>query len=1184
MVYSVTKTQHVNGIYDFRTATDREAVTGNYTAITTVGNKKFYKTLKIETIKPNRLKILFETATNGSSDSSAYLFARWLHGATAHKLKANITVSLNDTKTKFESYKNFIFDSPLRHFRAETETMFDGSLNDKGEAHPRMDLHLGEDAPGKLMANYVVKVFEESGDFSIDRFQQEYSPFRTYIGIKAPTTKEYDATLETGKNHHFEVVSVNTNGKAVTCEKIQIRIYKLKWRWWYEHGEEDLFSYVSRSGSALIKDTLVSTEKGKTGFNFRINYPDYGRYLITATDLKGQHQTGEVIYMDWPYWERGSRSENEDAKMMNFSTDKQVYLKGEKIKVRFPSPQNGRALVSIENSRKVLEKFWVATVAGETTCEFTATAEMAPSCYVHVTMIQPHSQTKNDLPIRMYGIVPIRVDDPLTHVQPVIACADVFQPESTASIHVKEKNGRKMTYTLAIVDDGLLDLTRFKTPDPWPTFYPKEALGVKTWDMYDEVIGAYSGKLNNLLGIGGDGEEDFGSGSKANRFKPMVRVLGPFTLEAGKEKTHKIDIPNYVGSVRVMVVAHDNDGAYGNDEKTVFVRKPLMLLTTMPRVLGPGEEVDIPVTVFAMENHVRKVNVELEANDLFEVVGTNKQSVTFTENGDQLVYFHVKIKKRVGLGKITVKASSGKEKADESIEIDVRPSNPKIIETQTHTLEAGKSLRLPIELIGMQGTNKITLEMSTIPGIALEKRLGYLISYPHGCVEQTTSGAFPQLYLSSLMDLNEKQEKEITTNVKAAIDRLRKFQTASGGFSYWPGENYENEWASSYAGHFLMEADAAGYKLPEGMKDRWVKYQQQKAQNWVSGAFNGRAESNQLNQAYRLYTLALAGKAELGAMNRMRESEGLNNMAAWRLATAYSLAGQTNVAKKMVYHRSFTSGSYRELSGTFGTDFRDKCMVLESMSLMGETAKKDELLSEIASELRSENWMSTQETAYALLAVSTATGTKNQTGKVNLSCKLENETETEFILSKKMMKIDWKGSVLSKNKFVSLKNNSKQKVYISFTTEGIPMESNKKSKHAGMNMEVSFFNADGNALQPEKIKLGTEFTVEINVKNLDGKTTYREIALSSVFPVGWELSNTRLDEQSNTGDIRYQDFRDDRVNSYFDLGPKQEKSIRVHCIATYCGKFYLPSMFVSTMYNEQISAQLPGKWVQVLRE
>ena len=172
----------------------------------------------------------------------------------------------------------------------------------------------------------------------------------------------------------------------------------------------------------------------------------------------------------------------------------------------------------------------------------------------------------NDLPLRMYGVQPVMVENPASRLEPQITMPDKLHPEEPFSIKISEKNGKPMTYTVAIVDEGLLDLTAFRTPDPWNFMFRREALGVKTWDMYDDVFGAAGGALSAMFSIGGD--EGLVKGArKENRFNPIVKVLGPFTLKSGS-KTHKITLPMYVGSVRAMVVA-GNDGAYGNAEKKI---------------------------------------------------------------------------------------------------------------------------------------------------------------------------------------------------------------------------------------------------------------------------------------------------------------------------------------------------------------------------------------------------------------------------------------------------------------------------------------------------------------------------------------------------------------------------------------------------------------------------------------
>ncbi len=1186
IVYQTTKTKNLNGLYDFRTATSDEAITGNYTAIAKIGNRIFSEYFKIETVKPNRLKIYLDLNDQNNKDSIAKLSVKWLHGAVAKNLHALVNLSVNQSKTIFEKYRSYEFDSPIRNYYSEAEAVFDGNLNEKGEAGLNTNINVGQTAPGMLRATYITKVFEEGGDFSIDRYSTLYSPYKTYVGLRTPETKNYDNTLQTGNNYNFDVITVNNKGSLITANKLQVKIYKVQWRWWYDRSDDDLAQYISRAGTIVLKDTIIKAAEGKGSFNFHVQYPEYGRYLITVTDLVGGHQTGKTVTIDWPYWSRGNRSNNENANMLNFACDKEKYTSGENIKLSFPSPADGIALVSIETGRKVVKKFWIPTKKGETVHEFQATADMAPNAYVHVTLIQPHANTKNDLPIRMYGIVPVLVDEPSTHLDPEIKMADVIKPESFTTIHVKEKKGRKMTYTLAMVDEGLLDLTRFKTPQPWNTFYAREALGVKTWDMYDAVIGAYAGKLDKLLSIGGDGDANAGKGVKANRFKPMVKFMGPFYLNAGQEKAHIVEIPNYVGSVRVMVVAED-EGSYGNTEKAVAVRKPLMILATLPRVLGPGENVYLPVDVFAMEKQVRDVKINIEVNDLLEIDGGKEQTMHFKEIGDEVMNFKLNVAQKLGIAKVKITATSGKEKAEQEIELDVRPANPKVTDGSDMVLEPGKEWNTEIAFKGITGSNKATIEFSSIPSMGLEKRLDYLIQYPHGCIEQTTSSVFPQLFVMNLMDMKEAQKLKVSSNIKAGLKRLQLFQTANGGFSYWPGEGYDSEWGSNYAGHFLIEAEKQGYSLPVNLKSKWVKYQQQQARNWSSN--NGiyshphGNETNEVIQAYRLFVLALSNNAEMGAMNRLREEKNLSATAKWRLAAAYKLVGQNEVAVKLIEGLPTTVKPYKELSYSYGSDTRDEAMILETLSLLHEKNKAWPLAKEIAKALNSQTWMSTQETAYSLLAMCEYTGVKENNSEMNFSYSLNGE-EKNGSSKRSVYQIKYSDNDFAQKANIIMKNTGKGTLFAKVIVEGVPLTGDKTASMKDLNMVVKYKDMKGKEIQPDKLQQGTDFVAEVTISNPGTKGFLKEMALNQIFPSGWEIHNTRMDGTSSSNTARYQDIRDDRVYSYYDLAENTSKTFVIQLNATYLGKFYLPTLYSEAMYDNMINARVPGRWIEVVKD
>ena len=1172
-LYDISRNTHVNGIYTFRVGTNANGKTGNYEAEVTVGNYRYSKLLKVETIKPNRLKIYLDAEAANKKDSSE-IRAEWLHGAKADGLKANVELQLRPMRTSFKNFKGYHFDSPIRNGGYQEFTVFEGELNEDGAAKFSNAVSDISEAPGMLLANYVTKVYEKGGDYSIDRKSSTYSPYEMYVGMKTPKGSIYDRTLETAKNHTFNFVSVDSEGKIGGKRKIHLRIYKMDKNWWYS-GNRNVTAYNYEESARLFRDTMLYTYKGHKNFTLSIPKYEYGNYLIVATDEASGHETGQVVRFDWSYWSRSNRSDASKATMLTFSTDKKTYTKGETVRLSIPSPSNGRALVSVETSDRIVKKFWIETQQGETVHEFVTTADMAPNAFLHVTMIQPHNSTKNDLPIRMYGVMPIMVDDPYTHLKPIITMKDEIRPESTASIKVREENGRKMSYTLAIVDDGLLDLTHFQTPQPWNTFYAKEALGIQTWDMYDDVLGAYSGSLDHLLSVGGGAGAIVGNGPKANRFPPMVRFLGPFEVAAGGSKTHKVDIPSYVGSVRVMVVARDEE-SYGNAQKTVKVKKPLMILATMPRVLGPGETFSLPVDVFAMEKHIKNVKVSIESNDMFLHEDSKSKAIEFSKVGDEIVNFKLKTKEKIGIGKVKIRAVCGNEVSTQEIEIDIRPSNPYTFETQEFQLAPGKNVNSEVIFDGLEGSQEATVSVSTIPQMNLKKRMKYLVHYPHGCVEQTTSSVFPQLYLTALQEMSKEERDVITYNVKAGIERLQLFQNYEGGFAYWPGGSSTNEWGTNYGGHFLIEAEYLGYKLPPGLKDRWIQYQKDRASEW--NGFDA-GKGTRLTQAYRLYLLALAGSPDVGAMNRLKESGNLETTASWRLATAYAHIGQMETAREMVKNLQAYVPVFTELSETFGSEVRDRAIILEAQTLLKDQKGATESMKYLANKLQSKSWLSTQETAYSLIAIGRFSKAGSSSASSTLSLTVDGKVRTTRV-GKKL--INLKISEKRGKRSLSIKNTGNASVFVTVTTSKIPKVGKEKDKQSRMKAAIYYEDLNGKRLNPSKIKQGTEFYSVVELHNTTNMN-YEEMALNQIFPSGWEVYNSRMYGGRSSGtNINYQDIRDDRVLTYYSLKAYARTTVKIRLHATYKGKFYLPGIYTEAMYDHTIHAQQKGQWVEIL--
>ena len=1181
LIYKYVTSDNVNNFYKFIVPTVSEGKTGNYNAKVSVGGAQFYKTLKVETVKPNRLKIKVDFKQDILSSTTPIdgtLDVNWLHGAPAKNIKAEIKAKFSNSYTSFKNFKGYVFNDPTRQFNTEELNIFEGQLNEEGQTTIDTKLDIGKNAPGMLNAQFLVRAFENGGDFSLDAFTKTYSPYQSYVGLKSPKGNYYGSYF-TDTNQTFDLAVVDKDGKPVKRDNLEVKVYKIEWRWWWNSSYDNLSNYVSSSYHRPILTKKASTgANGKTSFTIKIPENDRGRYLIRVYDPVSGHATGRTAYF-YRNWSGMSTGNNKEAaKMLVFASDKKKYIVGETAKVKFPSGNEGRALISIENGSEVIEHRWVKTKKGETTVNIPITSDMAPNVFVNISLLQPHAISSNDLPIRLYGVIPILVEDPKTILEPELRMASVLRPEQEFEVFVSEKNNKAMTYTIAMVEEGLLDLTRFKTPNAWSAFYSREALGVKTWDIFDDVIGAYSGSIDQVFAIGGDGSAAKGKNKKANRFKPVVTYLGPFKLDAGQRQSHKIKMPNYVGAVRTMVVAgNNNTEAYGSTDKSVEVKKPLMVLATLPRKLSPGEKVTLPVTVFAMEPKVKNVNLSLKLSNGISVVGNSSQKLSFAKPDEQMAYFQLDVSKAKGINTVEVIATGNGEKSTYKVELDVVNPNPITSIYENTQLEANASQSLEFSTFGVPGSNVATVEFSTLPPMDFSKRLEYLIRYPHGCVEQTTSSVFPQLYLSDIFDLKYEKRQEIQSNIENGIKRLGNFQRPSGGMSYWVGENAANDWGTSYSGHFMIEAEKKGFVLPLTFKSNWLRYQKEAARNWRPSY---RRYNSDLAQAYRLYTLALAGSPDLASMNRLREFTEISNEAKWRLAAAYALAGQKEASEQLSKSANINFKPPKYNYYTYGSVDRNRAMALETM-IITKNPKAREISEYIAKDLSSNQWMSTQTTAYSLLAMAKmveANGGKNMKFSYTFDGKTETIDTKSTIAQRQLAVKDGKNTL-------TLKNEANNLVYVRVLNSGKLPLGEELAEQRGLSVSVIYQDLKGNRLDVSELQQGQDIVARISVSNLKSQSI-RDVALTQIFPSGWEIVNTRFTDygDTTTSNARYTDIRDDRVNFYFDLPQKGKHGTKVFTVmlnAAYLGTYYLPGTQVEAMYDNDFFVRNKGRWIEV---
>ena len=1180
-----TVKKNFDGLYDCRFYTDINSATGYWRLEMEYGGKMYFKDIRIETIRPNRLKldIAFENEKmlTAQNTGKSTVQVKWMHGLPAKELQTEVKMLQKSLTNPFgANYKNYVFDDIRVPYEREVGLIADGKTDEEGNLD--FQIPIEDKYPSMMLYNFELRAYEKGGAFSTNMKSIKYSPYSSYVGAKFPKgSTAHNIYLKIGDA--IQVSCLNQDGKPID-NKVNVSLYWIDYNWWYQFGTKGDYSAIN--SHILKKISSHNVDIKRAGSPITIN--THGRFLVVITDSKSGHSVSRIVYSyEDNYWSEGG-DEVAQLEVLPFLIEKDEYNVDDIVEFNLPAIPNGHFVVTVESGGQIVYKEVKKSGNYPVPISFFAESNMSPTAYIHVHFIQAWNKHRNDRPLRLFGVKPIKVFDRNTILNPEIAMPNEIRADKDFDISISEQNGKAISYTLAVVDEGLLDITQFKTPNPWSYFFTKAGLKVKTWDIYRDIFHRFLGEYSSLLAVGGDGVNAINPTAKAQRFKPAVKFLGPFKLSAGEVKTHSLKIKDYVGSVRVMAIA-TNGKAFGYKEKTVAVKKPLMLYATLPRVLGPGESLKVPVTVFAMDEKVRKVDVSIVGNDKVKVKSNPNQHLSFTKNGEEDIFFDVTVPEKIGIAKVTIYAKSGEFNAKETIELDVRASSPVISKTIENLIPAKEDKTVKFETFGMEGTQYAELTLSRGLNFSFKPFVKKLSNYPHGCIEQTVSSVFPQLYLYKMNILdNESEQMAYRQRFVAIIQRLRYLQVPNGGFSYWPGGNIVHSWGTSYALEFLLEAKKLGYKVPKDMIDKAVNYQYRAADNWRIKSNNSsryRSNSNLQSQAYCLYTLAKAGKPNYAAINRLRLVPQLPSATKWLLAHALMLVGEKNSADKMLKDATVYVDNYRELSGTFGSKIRDQAMIIRVLLARGEKIKAKSLVDELTPYFKGNDYyLNTQEISQCLISFAMFSSLDKIESSLTYDVSLSEKTKyKDQKISEKPVSyvLDKKGI---KNKEIQIKNKGKAELFASILLTGLPARDESGEDNNDLEMQIKYYAEDDNELNPKEITKGTDFVVEYTIIHPGTRMDYENMALSAIFPSGWEIINHRLYDAfdfDSGSDYDYQDIRDDRVYTYFGLNKGTKKTFRFKLNATYEGKYWLPAVYCEAMYDHSIRAKSEGFWVEV---
>lgn len=1156
----------VNGFYKIETQTGKTDLTGTWVARFKTGNNIWTKQLKIESVIPNKLAVNLKVDKDffNSGENSVKLSSEWLTGVKASGLKSEIYSRYVSKNFAFEKFNEYNFNNIEYYTSTSLSKIWEGNLDENGDANFNLKLDAGKNVSGLLNAIFETRVYEPSGAYSIETKNFDFSPFSRYVGLKLPKSDEdYRDVLYLDKTHTAEIVLVDEKGNPVnTNVEVELSVYKLEWSWWWVRDAYTNASYDQNRSASRVFTKKATAKNGKVNINFEIN--KWGRYLFVANDLAGGHSSASIAYLDSEYWATRNDSDVEGAaNMLVLTSNKDKYNTSETAEISFNASLGSTAYITIEKNGSIIKQDIVKTLDGTNTYKFKTDIAMCPNVYVHISLVQAYKDTINSLPFRLYGIIPVIIEDKATRLNPVVKNINEFKPNEKCKIRISEKDGKAATFTLAVVDEGLLGLTAFKTANPWDYFFSKESSQILSYDIFNLVSGAIKGELQTLITVGGGGMiDDTLANKNAERFKPVVFYFGPIELKKGETKELEFQMPEYIGEVRLMAV-FANDDAYGMAEEKVKVRSDLMLSHTLPRTIGVGETIQLPVTVFNTTTTRKKISIQMETKgaNIFK----SNETAELEADSNKTIFFKVPFE-NAGTNEIIFVAKDGlKEVSRSTTKIMVASRGMPYEVVKTFAIKPNEKINQTFETIGENGSKAFSIEVSKNKLIGVEKHLNYLLSFPHGCVEQITSKVFAQLYLHKMLNLNQKAISDIKNNINDVIASYSKYQLQNGGFTYWQGGTDEHTWASAYVLHFLTEAKRAGYYVEPTMYNSLISRLEVLANSFSS---NQTYESH--TQSYRLFALAQVGKANIGAMNRLSRDTNLSPYAKSLLAFTYVISGNHAQGYKMLDEITTQFPSYRKTGDDFSSTIRDLAIIC-TVAKQIKHSSADARFEALCRLANNASWLSTQEATWLLIA---ASNFFEKSGNENINYEMEvadKKIQNSLTTNSEVHNIALNNNSSQK---VLVKNTGKNNFFVTIRYTSKISSTNETYTENGIALNVNYLK-NGTSIPTSQLKMGDNFTAKFTITN-NSSELLENLILSFPIPTGWEISNERLGGEVANKDYSYLDIRDDHIYVHFDLDANDTKTFEFNATITYGGNYFVPAVTCEAMYDNTIRANNIG--------
>lgn len=1147
-------------------------VTGNYTAEIYTANdvQLASRSISVEEFMPDRIdvKLKLDKEEYKSGDTVATnITALNMFGPPAANRNYEVEFSMSRQYFSAPKFSNYNFQVDLQTNELQFENKLNQGKTDKeGNGTERFELSESYKDVGLLQGKIYATVFDETGrPVNRTRSFNVYTQ-NTFYGIQLN-----DYYNNRGERMQIPLIAVDKKGNAVAAEAI-VEIINHQWYSVIE-GSPGSYRYVSQKREiTMLNQRVKISPQGYTQVFIPNNS---GEYEVRVSAPDAEHYVSSTFYAyGYGYTQNTSFQVNTEGQV-TIETDKEKYEPGEQARLLFKTPFAGKLLVTVE-SNKLLEHFVVSTDKKSAMLNLKVKENYLPNVYISATLIKPLDDGSIPLTVA-HGYQPLMVEKKENKLPVTISCVDKSRSRTKQTIKIKTLAKRDIEVTVAVVDEGILALKNYKTPDPYEYFYQKRALQVNSYDMYPNILPELSLKRSSMAGDGYDLSKRVNPLTN-KRVQLVALWSGILKTNSNGEASYIINIPQFSGSLRVMACAYYNN-SFGSAEKNMKVADPVVISPSIPRFLAPGDTLLMPVTLTNTTAKDNAAKAIVSATGNVKVLGATEENISLTANNESRTTFKLVADKAVGTGSITVNVNAFSEVFTEKTEITVRPITSLLKESDAGSIKGGEVKAIDYASSFVPSTLESKLILSRSPMVQFTDQLSYLLDYPHGCLEQTVSIAFPQIYYIDLVKMIKNKPGfavDPSFNIQEAIRKIETMQMYNGGLSYWPGSSYENWWGSAYALHFLTEAQKAGYDVSKETVDKLFSYHSQKAKEramepyWFydngTGTYNKQFAKREI--FYSLYLLALNDKKDLSTMNYYKANlSQLTLDSRYMLACAYLALGDDKSYNAILPNSIEAMRSVRSTGSCFYSAIRDEALALNCLlETNPDHPQVGTMVKHLSQQIKKDPYMNTNERAWAFIAL----------GK--FMKRAAASTVTASILADGKTIAEFKGDDLVlrtkdvANKKIEIKTSGSGNLYFFTEQSGLRFDNKFKEEDSYLQVRKSFYDRFGNSISGTFTQ-GDLIVVKITLFNKQG-TDVDNVVITDMLPAGFEIENPRLTEDRDMPWIKdqfnpdYFDVRDDRINLYTTSG-RMPRNFYYLVRAVSTGNFIMGPVSADAMYNTE---------------